>query len=43
MPVRYLLDTNICIYIQRERPASVLTRFRRMKPGDAAISVVTLG
>ncbi len=40
---RYMLDTNICIYIQRERPEKVLTRFRRLKPGDAAISVVTWG
>ena len=43
MTVRYLLDTNICIYIRREQPPAVLTRFRRMHPGDAAISVVTWG
>lgn len=38
----YLLDTNICIYIIREKPASVLTRFRKIKPGDIGISVITL-
>jgi tRNA(fMet)-specific endonuclease VapC len=43
MAVRYLLDTNICIYIRREQPPGVLTRFRRLRPGDAAISVVTWG
>jgi tRNA(fMet)-specific endonuclease VapC len=43
MPVRYLLDTNICTYIQREKPEEVLTRFQRLKPGDAAISVITWG
>lgn len=43
MAVRYLLDTNICIYILRERPAPVLAHFRRLKPGDAAMSVVTWG
>ena len=43
MPVRYLLDTNICIYIQREKPAEVLARFQELKPGDAAISVITWG
>ena len=40
---RYLLDTNICIYIQREKPAKVLTRFEKLKSGEAAISVVTWG
>ncbi len=43
MPFRYLLDTNICIYIQRRKPQEVLERFRRLKPGDASISVVTWG
>lgn len=43
MAARYLLDTNICIYIQRERPPAVLSKFRRLKPGDAAISVITWG
>ena len=43
MPTRYLLDTNICIYIQRHRPLEVLTRFQKLKPGDAAISVITWG
>lgn len=40
---RYLLDTNICIYIQRQKPVEVLTRLERLKPGDAAISVITWG
>ena len=39
----YLLDTNICIYIQRRKPDEVLDRFQKLKPGDAAISVVTWG
>ncbi|MBW2690466.1 MAG: type II toxin-antitoxin system VapC family toxin [Deltaproteobacteria bacterium] len=43
MPVRYLLDTNICIYIQREKPEEVLARFEQLQPGDAAISVITWG
>ncbi len=43
MATRFLLDTNICIYIQRERPAKVLARFRKLDPGDAAISVITWG
>jgi tRNA(fMet)-specific endonuclease VapC len=43
MAARFLLDTNICIYIQRQRPANVLTRFQKLEPGDAAISVITWG
>jgi tRNA(fMet)-specific endonuclease VapC len=43
MTTRYLLDTNICIYIQRQKPGEVLRRFQELKPGDAAISVITWG
>ena len=43
MPPLYLLDTNICIYIQRQKPGEVLARFQKLKPGDAAISVITWG
>lgn len=38
----YLLDTNICIYIIREKSASVLSHFRKIKPGEVGISVITL-
>lgn len=43
MRTRYLLDTNICIYIQRHKPGEVLARFQKLKPGDAAISAITWG
>jgi len=43
MSARYLLDTNICIYIQRRKPGEVLARFKKLKPGDAAISIITWG
>lgn len=39
----FMLDTNICIYIQRNKPQSVLARFEQLKPGQAVISVVTWG
>jgi tRNA(fMet)-specific endonuclease VapC len=39
----YLLDTNICIYIRRERPQTVLERFKVLPPGSTAISVITYG
>ncbi len=40
---RYLLDTNICIYIRRERPQTVLDRFKVLPPDSTAISVITYG
>lgn len=43
MPARFLLDTNICIYIRQRRPPSVLARFLELEPGEALISVVTYG
>ncbi len=43
MPARYLLDTNICIYIQRRRPPEVLARFKKLRAGEARISVVAWG
>jgi tRNA(fMet)-specific endonuclease VapC len=43
MEPRYLLDTNICIYIRQQRPEEVLRRFRKLRPGEAALSVITYG
>jgi tRNA(fMet)-specific endonuclease VapC len=43
MPVKYMLDTNICIYIQKHKPESVLAHFKKLKPGEAAISIITWG
>jgi tRNA(fMet)-specific endonuclease VapC len=43
MEPRYLLDTNICIYIRQRRPEEVLRRFRKLRPGEAALSVITYG
>jgi tRNA(fMet)-specific endonuclease VapC len=43
MEPRYLLDTNICLYIRQKRPEEVLRRFRKLRPGEAALSVITYG
>jgi tRNA(fMet)-specific endonuclease VapC len=43
MSARYLLDTNIFIYVRRQRPPQVLARFRDVKAGEAVISVITYG
>jgi tRNA(fMet)-specific endonuclease VapC len=39
--MRYLLDTDICIYIAERKPAGALTRLERLRPGDVGMSVVT--
>ncbi len=43
MKPRYMLDTNICIYIAKHQPPVVKARFERMKPGDVVMSAVTYG
>ena len=43
MSVRYLLDTNICIYIAKHHPPAVRERFARHSARELAMSVVTLG
>lgn len=40
--MKYLLDTNICIYLINERPRGVLARFRRHAVGDIGVSTVTV-
>lgn len=39
--MRYLLDTNICIYVMNERPAEALTQFLAHEDEGIGISVVT--
>lgn len=43
MPVRYLLDTNICIYITKYNPPAVRERFERHTTDELAMSAITLG
>jgi tRNA(fMet)-specific endonuclease VapC len=43
MSIRYMLDTNICIYLRSDRPPEVTARFRQMQHGDAVLSVITYG
>ena len=40
--MKYLLDTNICIYIIKKKPESVIKLFSKLKPGDVAISAITI-
>lgn len=43
MGIRFLLDTNICIYIAKYNPASVRARFAQHPANELAMSVITLG
>lgn len=43
MAVRYLLDTNICIYIAKHNPPAVRARFEQLSADVLAMSVITLG
>jgi tRNA(fMet)-specific endonuclease VapC len=43
METRFLLDTDIFIFIRQKKPAAVSERFSRLHAGEAAISVITYG
>ena len=43
MKPRYLLDTDICIYIAKRRPAQVQARLATLRAGAVAMSVITYG
>lgn len=40
--IRYMLDTNICIYVIRRRPERVIRRLQRKQVSDVGISSITL-
>lgn len=40
-PLRYLLDTNICVFIIKDKPAAVRERFAGSRPGEVGLSAVT--
>ena len=39
--MRFLLDTNICIYVINARPAALLTRFIEHEPDGLGVSSIT--
>lgn len=40
--MKYMLDTNICIYIIKKQPEHVLEKFTKQAIGDICISAITL-
>jgi tRNA(fMet)-specific endonuclease VapC len=43
MPLKYLLDTDICIYIAKKRPPEVLKHFAGCKRDEIGMSLITYG
>jgi tRNA(fMet)-specific endonuclease VapC len=40
--MKYMLDTNICIYIIKKKPQNVISRFRQAKVSEIGVSSITL-
>lgn len=40
--MKYLLDTNTCIYIIKRKPHSVVSRIRSKQPEEVIVSTVTI-
>ena len=40
--MKYLIDTNICIYIMNNRPTDVIQKFKQYNPGEIGISTITV-
>lgn len=40
--MRYLIDTNICIYIMNQHPVEVIRKFKQISVGDVGISSITV-
>jgi len=43
MNPRYMLDTNICIYIAKNKPISVLEKFKTLQVNQIFMSLITYG
>lgn len=39
--MRYMLDTNICIYLMKAHPPEVLARLIQLDHGDVVMSIIT--
>jgi tRNA(fMet)-specific endonuclease VapC len=43
LQLKYLLDTNICIYIAKNKPAKVAQKFAKLNLGEVGMSLITYG
>jgi len=40
--MRYMLDTNICIYLIKKKPSQVINRLKSLRISDVCLSSITL-
>ena len=40
--MKYLIETNICIFIMNKRPPAVIRKFKRFELGEIGISTITV-
>ncbi len=40
--IKYMLDTNICIYIIKQKPKNIIERFRQAQVSEIGVSSTTL-
>jgi len=40
--MKYLIDTNICIYMMNKRPAEIIKKFKQFELGEIGISIITV-
>lgn len=43
MQPKFLLDTDICIYVRQKKSEKLLQRFHQLQANEAAVSVITFG
>ena len=43
MEPQFLLDTDICVYVRQKRSKTLQQRFDTLRPGEAAVSLITFG
>ena len=40
--IKYLIDTNICIYIMNKRPLEIILKFKQFDVGEIGVSTITV-
>jgi tRNA(fMet)-specific endonuclease VapC len=40
--IKYLIDTNICIYIINKRPIGIIQKFKQFDVGKIGVSTITV-
>lgn len=40
--MKYLIDTDICIYIMNQHPSGVIDKFKQFELGDIGVSTITV-